>query len=148
MFLRGDIVGRNVTVIQELAPQLPLVLGDRTQLQQVLLNLLLNAFDAVSTNPVPDRRVTVLTEMVSPQMVRIAVRDCGVGIPTDKLDEIFQPFFTTKTEGLGMGLAVSRSIIESHGGRLSAENNAGPGATFSFTLPAVGGGKDTVISNQ
>lgn len=134
-FLHGDIVGRNVTVTQELPPELPLVLGDRTQLQQVLLNLLLNAFDAVSANRVPDRRVTVLTAMASSEMVRVAVRDGGVGIPADKLEEIFQPFFTTKTEGLGMGLSVSRSIIESHGGRLSAENNPGPGATFSFTLP-------------
>jgi PAS domain S-box-containing protein len=132
-FLHGDIVGRNVIVIQELAPELPLVLGDRTQLQQVLLNLLLNAFDAVSGKRVPDRRVTVLTAMASPEMVRVAVRDGGVGIPPGKFDEIFQPFFTTKTEGLGMGLSVSRSIIEGHGGRLTAENNAGPGATLSFT---------------
>jgi two-component system sensor kinase FixL len=135
--LHGDIVGRNVIVIQELAPELPLVLGDRTQLQQVLLNLLLNAFDAVSGKRVPDRRVTVLTAMASPEMVRVAVRDGGVGIPPGKFDEIFQPFFTTKTEGLGMGLSVSRSIIEGHGGRLTAENNAGPGATLSFTLPVV-----------
>jgi PAS domain S-box-containing protein len=136
-FLHGDIVGRNVTVIQELAPELPLVLGDRTQLQQVLLNLLLNAFDAVGANRVRDRLVTVVTAMASSEMVRVAVRDGGVGIPADKLEEIFQPFFTTKTEGLGMGLSVSRSIVEGHGGRLSAENNPGPGATFSFTLPAV-----------
>jgi two-component system, LuxR family, sensor kinase FixL len=136
-FLHGDIVGRNVTVIQELAPELPLVLGDRTQLQQVLLNLLLNAFDAVGANRVPDRRVTVVTALASSEMVRVAVRDGGVGIPADKFEEIFQPFFTTKTEGLGMGLSVSRSIIESHGGRLSAENNPGPGATVSFSLPVV-----------
>jgi signal transduction histidine kinase len=82
--------------------------------------------------------VTVLTATASSEMVRVAVRDGGVGIPADKLEEIFQPFFTTKTGGLGMGLSVSRSIIESHGGRLSAENNPGPGATFSFTLPVAG----------
>jgi two-component system sensor kinase FixL len=138
-FLHGDIVGRNVSVTQELAAELPLVQGDRTQLQQVLLNLLLNAFDAANGNPVPDRRVTVVTAMGSAGMVRVAVRDGGVGIPPDKLDLIFHSFFTTKATGLGMGLSVSHSIIESHGGRLWAENNPGQGATFCFTLPVAEG---------
>ena len=141
-FLHGDIVGRNVSVTQELAPELPIVLGDRTQLQQVLLNLLLNAFDAVNGNPVPGRQVTVLTAMGSADLVRVAVRDGGVGIQPDKLDQIFHPFFTTKAAGLGMGLAVSRSIIEGHGGRLLAENNPEQGATFSFTLPVAEGKSD------
>jgi len=133
--LDGDIVGRNVMVTRELAPELPLVLGDRVQLQQVLLNLLLNAFDAVSGNRQPNRRVTVLTAMTAEGMVRVSVRDTGAGIPPDKLHQIFDAFFTTKSEGMGMGLSVSRSIIESHGGRLWAENHSGPSAMFSFTLP-------------
>jgi two-component system sensor kinase FixL len=136
-FLHGDIVNRNVTVAQEFTPTLPLVLGDRTQLQQVLLNLLLNAFDAVSGRCMPERRIMVLTAMESAEMIRVAVRDTGTGIPPEKLNQLFYPFFTTKAQGLGMGLSVSRSIIESHGGRLWAENNPDQGATFSFTLPVM-----------
>lgn len=134
-FLHGDIVARNVRVALELTPDLPPVHGDRIQLQQVMINLLLNAFDALNGNPVPKRLVTVATSLESPKLVRVTVRDCGVGIASDKLDTIFEPFFTTKREGMGMGLSVTRSIIESHGGRIWAENDVKGGALFHFTLP-------------
>ena len=136
--LHADIVGRNMKVVLDLAPAAAAVTGDKTQLQQVLINLLLNAFDAMKRNPVADRRVTVLTSLESPELVRVAVRDSGEGIPSEKLEAIFQPFFTTKSQGLGMGLSLSRSIVASHGGRLWAEKNASGGALFCFTLPRAG----------
>jgi len=138
-FLHGDIVGRNLKVALELAPATPIVTGDKTQLQQVLINLLLNAFDAVNQNSVPDRHVTVMTSMESPTRVRVTVRDNGEGIPAERLEKLFQPFFTTKRHGLGMGLSLTRSIVESHGGRMWAENNANGGASFCFTLPLTAG---------
>jgi two-component system sensor kinase FixL len=136
-FLHGDIVARNVRVGLELLPDLPPVHGDRIQLQQILINLLLNAFDALNGNPVAKRLVTVATAQESPQLVRVTVRDCGAGIPPDQLDSVFEPFFTTKQDGMGMGLSVTRSIVESHGGRIWAENNSAGGAAFHFTLPVV-----------
>jgi len=134
-FLHGDIVGRNMTVELELGSTSPVVTGDKTQLQQVLINLLLNACDAMNQNTFPNRRVSVLTSLESPEVIRVTVRDSGVGIPVEKMDAIFQPFFTTKAHGLGMGLSLSRSIVESHGGRLWALNNATGGASFCFSLP-------------
>jgi PAS domain S-box-containing protein len=134
-FLHGDIVARNVRVTLELAADLPPVRGDRIQLQQVMINLLLNAFDALNGHPVPGRQVTVTAATESPAAIRVTVRDCGAGIPHDQLETIFTPFYTTKPDGMGMGLSVTRSIIESHRGRIWAENNPHPGATFQFTLP-------------
>ncbi|MGN6554561.1 MAG: sensor histidine kinase, partial [Verrucomicrobiota bacterium] len=134
-FLRGDIVARNVRVTLELAPDLPPVHGDRVQLQQVLINLLLNAFDAMNGNPGPEQRVTIATTAESNEFVCVTVRDHGTGIPTGKLDSIFEPFYTTKRDGMGMGLSVTRSIIEAHGGRIRAENNPDRGVSFYFTLP-------------
>jgi two-component system sensor kinase FixL len=133
-FLHGDILTRHVRVVLQLSPGLPPVRGDRTQLQQVLINLMLNAFDAMQSNPVSERLVTVSTSLKAGPFVCVAVRDRGPGIPEDKLDVVFEPFFTTKSEGMGVGLCVSRSIIEAHGGRLWAENNADRGAVFHFTL--------------
>ena len=137
VFLHGDIVGRNVTVRLELAPNLPAVRGDRTQVQQVLLNLLLNAFDAMAENVQPERCVTILSTLDSSKMVRVAVRDQGTGLAPGQLEKLFQSFYTTKAKGLGIGLSVSRSIIDSHGGKLGAANNPRRGATFSFTLPVL-----------
>lgn len=134
-FLHGDIVARNVRVGLELVPDLPSVLGDHIQLQQIMINLLLNAFDALATNPVDERLVTVAVGLESANLIRVTVRDGGIGIPPDKFDSIFEPFFTTKREGLGMGLSVTRSIVEAHGGRIWAENNPDRGASFYFTLP-------------
>jgi two-component system, LuxR family, sensor kinase FixL len=109
--------------------------GDKVQLQQVMLNLLLNAFDAMDGHPASDRVVAVSITLEDPQVVRVAVRDRGAGLPSDRLTIIFNPFVTSKPEGLGLGLSISRAIIEMHGGRLWAENNTDQGATFYFTLP-------------
>jgi two-component system, LuxR family, sensor kinase FixL len=111
------------------------VYGDKVQLQQVMFNLLLNAFDAMDGRPAKDRRVTVFIMLESPLVVRVAVRDRGAGLPNDRLAIIFNPFVTSKPEGLGLGLSISRTIVEMHRGRLWAENNADQGATFYFTLP-------------
>ncbi|HXV80590.1 MAG TPA: PAS domain S-box protein [Candidatus Binatia bacterium] len=134
----ADAVLLNIAVAVELDPALPLLLGDRVQLQQVVLNLMLNAFDAMKDCPVNDRRVVLRAEQADAGGVRVAVRDCGVGLSGSKLDKIFHPFYTTKRDGLGMGLSISRSIVEDHGGRLWAENNPDRGATFYFTLPVEG----------
>lgn len=133
-FLHGDIVARNVQVSLQPASDLPAIEGDRIQLQQVVINLLLNAFDAMSGQPVAERRVIVSTEFEPPSRVHVVIRDEGPGIPSDKLDTIFDPFFTTKHEGMGMGLSVTRSIVESHGGRIWAENLSPRGAALHFTL--------------
>ena len=110
--------------------------GDRVHLQQVLLNLILNGMDALNGTTQNDRRVTVGAQLDGPQSVEIAVSDTGSGIPADELARVFEPFFTTKPQGMGMGLPISRTIIEAHGGRLWAENNNDGGATFRFTLRA------------
>jgi PAS domain S-box-containing protein len=135
LLVHSDAVLHNVRVSLEPNPDLPPARGDRVQLQQVILNLLLNAFDAVRDCPADERRVVVQTERDAAGIVKVAVRDCGTGLGGDNLAKIFQPFYTTKRDGLGMGLSISRSIIEAHGGRLWAENNADCGATFYFTVP-------------
>jgi len=119
-------------------------MGDKIQLQQVLLNLLLNAFDAMIDCPADEREVLVRTELDGTNMIRTSVSDRGTGLTSDRLDKIFEPFFTTKRDGLGMGLSISLSIIEAHGGRLWAENNQSSGATFSFTLPVFKGSAQTI----
>ena len=134
LLVHSDAVLRNVRVSFDFAAGLPQVHGDKIQLQQVLLNLLLNAFDAMRDCSVEEREVSLRVEGGA-GMVEVSVSDRGTGLTSDKLDKIFQPFFTTKREGLGMGLSISRSIIEAHGGRLWATTNPGPGATFHFTLP-------------
>jgi PAS domain S-box-containing protein len=136
--VHSDAVLRNVRVRLDVDPDLPRVRGDKVQLQQVLLNLLLNAFDAMKDCPADERDVSLRAELDGRDMLRISVSDHGTGLTSDQLDNIFQPFFTTKREGLGMGLSISRSIVEAHGGRLWAENNADHGAIFYFTLPVTG----------
>ena len=123
LLIHSDAVLHNVSVSLELDAGLPKILADKVQLQQVILNLLLNAFHAMKGCPLDERRVVVRTEPDGDHRVIVAVRDRGVGLRSDELDKIFQPFYTTKNDGLGMGLAISRSIIEAHGGRLWAENN-------------------------
>ena len=108
------------------------------QLQQVLLNLLLNALDAVNDNP-PAKRLVAMRVRPSETAVAVTVSDNGHGIPPDKLSRVFEPFFTSKPNGLGMGLTISRSIIETHAGRLWAENRPAGGAAFTFTLPVISG---------
>jgi len=133
--LRGDAVIRNIQVKLELNPRFSLVHGDRIQLQQVMLNLLLNAFDAMKENGETNRRVTVRLTSPNEGTLQVAVCDRGVGLKQEQLDKLFRPFQTTKPHGLGLGLSISRSILEVHGGRLWAENNTDSGATFYFTLP-------------
>ena len=133
----GDANLHNVTVHLDLASNVHSVKGDSIQLQQVILNLMLNAFSAMSATGLDGaRRLVVRTTVIDASSVLIEVQDSGTGIAADKLEAIFDPFITSKPEGLGMGLTICRSIIERHGGKISAANNPGQGATFSITLPA------------
>ena len=133
---RADAAARQVKLETNVSPGLPAVKVDRVHLEQVLLNLIINGMDALSETTPNDRRVSVGAQLAGPQSIEIAVSDNGSGIPPDKLADIFEPFFTTKPHGMGMGLPISRTIVEAHGGRLSAENCNGGGATFRFTLRA------------
>ncbi|WP_052572712.1 ATP-binding protein [Haloferula sp. BvORR071] len=129
-----DLLGRGVTVSTDLADDLPLVSGDRVQLQQILLNLVLNAAEATMEKPGGSRHVVISTSEKD-GIVRLAVRDSGIGLPED-IERLFEPFYTTKAQGLGMGLAICRSIVAAHGGRLRAEPHAEGGAVFHLDIPA------------
>jgi len=131
---RSAVQGNRVSLQTRLAATLPPIWGDRIQLQQVMLNLLMNASEAMSTVSDRRRELLVTTDRREATEVVIAVRDSGPGLDPRSLDRLFDAFYTTKPEGLGMGLAISRSIVEAHGGRLWATANDGPGATFQFTL--------------
>jgi len=127
---------RNRVILQtELADDLPHVMGDRVQLQQVVLNLLLNASDAMIDVEDRPRKIVIRTEREAGERVRLTVQDAGVGVEPQAVDRFFEAFYSTKTDGMGIGLSVSRSIIESHRGRLWAASNDGPGATFAFSIP-------------
>ena len=131
--LSSELQRTEVILRVELAEDLPSVAGDRVQLQQVVLNLLLNASEAMRGIDERPRRLTIRTERDAADGVRLSVRDVGVGLPQDS-EKLFQAFHTTKSGGMGIGLSVSRSIIENHRGRLWAEQNVGPGATFAFCI--------------
>jgi PAS domain S-box-containing protein len=133
-----DAVLRSCQVETSLDASLSAIEGDPVQLQQVLLNLVINAFDAMRDTPLPRRKVVIATQSNSDATVRTSVRDYGAGISEEMRDRVFDPFFTTKNEGLGMGLAIVRSIVESHGGTITIENANGGGARFGFVLPADG----------
>jgi len=137
--VHSDGILRNIRVQIECQDGLPRVRGDRVQLQQVVLNQLINAFDAMKEAIATERNVKVRAKTNGAGTVEVSVRDHGTGLTSNELARIFQPFYTTKREGLGMGLPISRSIIEAHGGRLWAENNADRGATFHFTVLAIDG---------
>ena len=135
----SELRRHRVVVHSELADDLPLVLGDRVQLQQVVLNLLMNAAEAMGEVHDRSREVALRTERAADDCVRMSVRDAGTGLDPRTVERLFDAFYTTKHAGMGIGLSISRSIIESHGGRLSAiPNDDGPGATFVFTIPRVG----------
>lgn len=133
--VRSEAEGREVHVQLDLPEQLPRIHADRIQLQQVMLNLVRNGFEAMHDTPSEDRCLTVESRQLDPRSIEVRVSDQGVGCDTRYLDRLFEPFFTTKEQGLGMGLSISRSIIESHGGRLTAQPNSTRGLTFQFTLP-------------
>ena len=145
----SECMSRRTTVATALPAEIPPVLGDRVQLQQVVLNLLLNACDAMRGTPVPDRCVAVATT-TRDGFVELSVSDLGIGIPPDQIDRVFEPFVTFRADGLGLGLTISRSIVSTHGGSIEAKNNAEGGATFrcflpvaetqASTIPAVEGG--------
>jgi PAS domain S-box-containing protein len=131
----ADLQKNGVILCPELTDDLPLVTGDRVQLQQVILNLLRNGSDAMSAVEDRPRQLVIRTEEEEGGHVRLTVQDAGIGVEPDGADRLFEPFYTTKSGGMGIGLSVSRSIIESHHGRLWATLNDGPGAAFSFSIP-------------
>ena len=131
----GDLVTRDVHVAVDLTPDAPTVTGDRVQLQQVLLNLILNASDAVAANAHGERDVVVRTRPINGTGVRVSVHDHGHGIASDQLERVFEPFVTTKPHGIGLGLSISRGIVTAHGGRLWAEPGDRRGTTFTVELP-------------
>jgi PAS domain S-box-containing protein len=124
---------RSVVIRTQFADDLSPVFGDRVQLQQVLLNLIINAMDAM--NSVEKRQLAITTQNIDQERVQVTVKDSGTGIDADRMARIFEPFYTTKSSGMGMGLSISRSIVQNHGGRLWATANDGPGTSFRFTLP-------------
>lgn len=133
MLLRNEASRYLIAIRTELAPELPRVMADRVQLQQVFMNLMLNAIEAMKET---GGELTIKSQLGNDGQLLISVSDTGVGLPPDKADQLFNAFFTTKPQGTGMGLAITRSIIEAHGGRLWASANPGRGATFHFTLPS------------
>jgi two-component system, LuxR family, sensor kinase FixL len=135
-FLGGNAQLRHATLGVELDPSIPQLRGDRVQLQQVVLNLLLNGLEAMAESPTRKRSVVIRTAMRHAGDAELAVCDSGDGIPSETFDRLFEPFYTTKPRGLGMGLSIARTIVEAHGGRIWAANNPGRGATVGFTLPA------------
>jgi PAS domain S-box-containing protein len=133
-FVHSEALERHCVLVTEPDPGLPLVEADRVQLQQVLLNLVVNAFEAMRETPVTERHVIIRSEREEGR-VRVSVRDFGTGLPVEEPERIFERFFSTKHEGMGMGLAIARSIIASHGGELAAANAQGGGAYVYFSLP-------------
>ncbi len=134
-FVQSEIILLNATVSVDIDPKLPLVHGDRTQIQQVLLNLLINAFDAVRGMSGQPRKIGISSHLGEDDTVLICVVDSGLGIKDTRLKSIFEAFYTTKEKGMGIGLAISKSIIKEHGGRIWAANRSVGGARLSFTLP-------------
>jgi C4-dicarboxylate-specific signal transduction histidine kinase len=133
VLLRSEAARHNVLVGTELATDLPQVMGDRVQLQQVLMNLMINGFDAMK-NMDGTRKLALKSQRRENEQILVTVSDTGVGLPPQQADQIFKAFFTTKPHGTGMGLSISRSIVESHGGRLWATDNSPRGASFHFAL--------------
>ena len=140
---------RNRVILKpELANDLPQVIGDRVQLQQVILNLLRNASDAMRTVEDRPRQLVIKTERESGGRVRLSVQDTGTGLEVENVNKLFDAFYTTKNDGMGIGLSVSRSIIENHDGTLSATPNDGAGAMFFFSIPAAQPSEGTTLTDQ
>ena len=135
ILLHSELTRHSVSVRQELAEDIPRIMGDRVQLQQVMMNLILNSIDAMDEVS-GARELEIRSQRADNEHVMVSVSDTGIGLPAESADQVFNAFFTTKPHGTGMGLRISRSIVESHGGRLWADNNSPRGAKFHLTLPA------------
>jgi PAS domain S-box-containing protein len=133
--VQRELTSHRVSLRMELAPSLPIILADRVQFQQVIINLVMNGIEAMQSVTDRPRELLIRSDRDETQQVLISVTDCGVGISTENADRLFNPFFSTKSSGMGMGLSICRSIIEVHGGRLWATANLPHGATFQFTVP-------------
>ncbi len=146
--IRNDLINQKVTVDTELAPDLPPIIGDPVQLQQVLLNLVVNACDAMAACNTPERRLVIRTGTENGgSRVIMSVTDRGSGVPGEKMEQIFEPFFTTKAKGMGLGLSVCRTIITAHLGKLWATNNTDCGTTFYLSLP-IGASNGEAVSSE
>lgn len=144
IILRNDLINRRVTLKTLLAADLPMASADRVQLQQVLINLVMNGCDAMADAAVPDRHIVVRTAQLDSQFIQVSVSDRGSGLPDAALERVFEPFYTTKKGGMGLGLSICRSIISANGGRLWGENNHDSGATFHMVLPVSVGAEGSV----
>jgi C4-dicarboxylate-specific signal transduction histidine kinase len=133
-FLSSLAVGRKIELLSVIRPDALPILGDRVQLQQVILNLVVNGIDAMKDTRIEERTISIRTSRVE-NFAELSVSDRGPGIPEDKLKEVFEPFFTSKAEGMGMGLSIARTIIEAHHGLISARNQVHGGASFRIRLP-------------
>ena len=132
-----EIKEHNITLSFELEEQLPPVNVDQVQIEQVLINLIRNSIDALQNSPAnQDRRLSIQTELTSNNSIQVRIKDNGPGIDEDQQEKILMPFFTTKSDGMGMGLSITRSLIEAHDGYLHFNSQPGKGTTFYFTLPA------------
>jgi C4-dicarboxylate-specific signal transduction histidine kinase len=133
--VQRELFSRQVPLRTELAPALPTIPGDRVQLQQVIINLVMNGIEAMQSVTDRPRELLIRSRQDEKRLVLVSVTDCGIGISAENADRLFNPFFTTKSSGMGMGLSICRSIVEAHGGRLWATANLPHGTTFQFTLP-------------
>jgi C4-dicarboxylate-specific signal transduction histidine kinase len=133
--VQRELTSHQVLLRTELAPALPVVFGNRVQLQQVIINLVMNGIEAMESVTDRPRELAIRSHQVDRGQLLVSVMDHGVGISPEDADRLFNAFFTTKPGGMGIGLSICRSIVEAHGGRLSASSNQGPGATFQFVLP-------------
>jgi signal transduction histidine kinase len=133
-FLSAQAASRNVALNSIFPAQVVRVIGDRIQLQQVILNLVVNGIDAMAETTAGERRIVSRTVLVN-GVAEVSIADCGPGIPSDELPHLFKPFFTTKEDGMGMGLSIARTIVEAHGGKISAGNQIDGGAIFRISLP-------------
>jgi signal transduction histidine kinase len=135
--IHGEVARYGITFRSELAPSLPVVPGDAIQIQQVMLNVLVNACEALATTDDARRELTVTTALRPPALVHVAVRDTGIGVKDGEIERLFTPFVSSKPNGLGMGLVISQSIVEAHGGRIWATANPDRGLTLHVALPTI-----------
>jgi signal transduction histidine kinase len=133
--VQRELTSHQVSLQMELTPTLPMIFGDRVQLQQVIINLVMNGIEAMQSITDRPRELVIRSGQNETRQVLVTVTDCGVGIAAENADRLFNAFFTTKSGGMGMGLSICRSIMEAHGGRLWATANVPHGAAFQFTLP-------------